>query len=212
MKSVNFKVLLAVAFISIICVNEISAQSRNDKRRENRENKYEKQKPLVETYEVPCTMYDDPENYAAHGTIRVFEDDFNTGTITKLLRDCQAQLKEKIGGAYKKVTRDYIDQMDFDAKSNFAQHIESAGELIIDKYLNDTEQDCFEQTATDDAGYIRIYMGILVKKAELTNKLVEELKESKSLSADEREKVRQSEATFRESAFKVFENDEKLEE
>ena len=141
-------VFLTAALIFIVGgAADVSAQSRNDRNRAKREARYDKQKP-EETRELPCMMYDDDEWYVASGASRVKMGGdgggLSTSIINALLQDCQAQLKMKIKGRYKAVVRDYFDQMDLDAKSTVAAHIESAGEMVIDAMLDDTREDCRE--------------------------------------------------------------------
>jgi len=212
MKRINFKKLAFIALL-IGCIPFLMAQSRNDKNRDQREQKYGNQEPLHETFELPCMLYDDDEWYAASGFSRVKmggdgERDF-TVAINQLLQNCQQQLKMKIKGRYQAVIRDYFNQMDIDAKSSVGSHIESSGEMVIDQLIEDTRAECMEQTKIDEAGYSTLYMGILVKKAELVDKLVEGIQDSKDLSSDEKAKLRQDHEKFRESAFKVFDQDKK---
>jgi hypothetical protein len=212
MCKVNFKSkwIVLLLILGMGSAQVLPAQSdRNAAAREMRDKRMQKDEKHRKTETMPCQLYDTDEEYTATGVSRINMRDLNTAAINKLLRDCQEQLKMKIKGRYQAVVRDYVDQMDLDAKSAIASHIESAGEMIIDRFLDDTKEDCREQTEVDDAGYIYLYMGILVKKADLVDKLVDELTESKNLSQSEKDLVRKNEDAFRKSAFKVFEQDGK---
>lgn len=192
---------------SLVIGSVVSAQNnrsgRNDRMR-NRENT----ELTVETTTQPCMRYDDDEFYAASGFMRIKvggegERDYAM-VATKLLNSLRQQVKQKIGGQYKAVVRDYFDQMDIDDKSSVASHIESAGEQIIDAFLNDTEEDCRQEGPIDEAGYRNLYMGILVKKTELVRTLVSEMQNSDAVPADVKAQVRSSEKEFRDTTSKHF--------
>ena len=214
MKTVNFKNAFAIILFVFAAsyFSTLTAQNRNDKNRDKREVRYSKEGPSEKkTKEMPCMMYDNDEEYVATGMMRIkmggSGEQNLTLQINKLLGSCQQQLKMKVKGRYQAVIRDYFEQMDMDAKSSAASRITSAGEMIIDQLLDDTREDCREIGETDEAGYANVYMGILIKKSTLVEKLVGGMQESKTLSSDEKEKLRQNESTFRESAFKVFDKD-----
>lgn len=200
---------IIVLILCVVFTQSIFAQGNRDGRNDRLRDR-EKDKNFTENTNIqPCQRYDDNEYYAASGFIRIKaggggERDF-TLDINKELNSLRQQVKSKIGGKYKAVVRDYFDQMDIDTKSSEASHIESAGEQIIDQILNDTEEDCREFGPVDDAGYQNIYIGILVRKVQLVEQLVDGLENNSDLPANEKEQLRKNENAFRESAFKVFE-------
>ena len=166
-------------------------------------------RPTEETTIQPCMRYDDDEYFAGSGFTKVYageegERDY-TLVINKLLNSVRQQVKQKIGGQYKAVVRDYFDQMDYGDKSSAASHIESAGEEVIDRILGNTEEDCRTFGKIDEAGYQNIYIGILVKKSDLVDSLIEGIENDKDVPSDIRQQVRQNEQAFRDSAFKIFE-------
>ncbi len=199
-------------FVVVICMilsQVVFAQGNRDGRNDRLRDR-EKDKDFTENTTIqPCQRYDDNEYYAASGFIRIKaggtgEKDF-TLLLNKELNSLRQQVKSKIGGRYKAVVRDYFDQMDIDAKSTEASHIESAGEQIIDQILNDTEEDCREFGQVDDGGYQNVYIGILVRKVQLVEEIIDGLEKDTTIPANEREQLRKNEDAFRESAFKVFE-------
>ena len=203
--------IFVMSFLMIVSVQSLYAQSnrsgRNDRMRE-RENNL---RVTEETTIQPCMRYDDEEYFAGSGYTRVKaggdgERDY-TLVINKLLNSVRQQVKQKIGGKYKAVVRDYFDQMDYGDKTAAASHIESAGEEVIDRLLGDTEEDCRTFGEIDDAGYQNIYIGILVKKSDLVDALLDGIEESGDVPADIKQQVRQNEKAFRDSAFKIFEQE-----
>ena len=196
--------LFALIFSTIAPIHADNRSNRNSRMRDLEETEL-----TEKTTTQPCMRYDDNEYYAASGWIRVKmigdgERDYSIAA-TKLLANLRQQVKQKIGGKYQAVVRDYFDQMDVDDKFSAASHIESAGEQIIDTYLNDTEEDCRQLGAMDEeTGFANLYMGILVRKAELVESIVDGLQESDQVPNDVKAQVKANEKAFRESAFKVF--------
>jgi len=192
-----------------LAVSSLMAQSnrhnRNDQARDR-----EATAPIREaTFEQPCQRYDTPEYFAASGWRRVQmggvgERDF-TIEINQLLGNLRQQMMQKIGGQYRAIVRDYFEQMDIDARSSAASHIVSAGELIIDKVVNDIEEDCRQVSAIDQAGFANIYMAIVMNRSALVDGLINGLQESDAIPANEKEQLRQNHEKFRESAFRIFE-------
>lgn len=206
MRTIRFFV---VALLMVVGIQSLCAQSnrsgRNDRMRDRESNLRQTEETTIQ----PCMRYDDDEYFAGSGYTRVKaggdgERDY-TLVINKLLNSVRQQVKQKIGGKYKAVVRDYFDQMDYGDKTSAASHIESAGEEIIDSYLGNTEEDCRTFGEVDDAGYQNIYIGILVKKSDLVNSLLEGIQEDDDVPADLKQQVRQNEKAFRDSAFKIFE-------
>ena len=206
MRTISFFV---ISFLMFFGMQSLYAQNnrsgRNDRLRD-REN------DLRTTEEVtiqPCMRYDDDDFFAGSGFTRVIaggegERDY-TVVINKLLNSVRQQVKQKIGGKYKAVVRDYFDQMDYGEKSSAVSHIESAGEEVIERILGDTEEDCRTFGEVDEAGYQNIYIGILVKKSDLVNSLLEGIEKDDDVPADIKQQVRNNEKAFRDSAFKIFE-------
>lgn len=201
--------IFVISLLMIAGIQSLYAQSnrsgRNDRLRE-RENDL---RQTEETTIQPCMRYDDDEYFAGSGFTKVYageegERDY-TLVINKLLNSIRQQVKQKIGGKYKAVVRDYFDQMDYGDKSAAASHIESAGEEVIDRFLGDTEEDCRTFGKIDEEGYQNIYIGILVKKTDLVNSLLEGIENDKDVPSDIKQQVRQNEKEFRDLAFKIFE-------
>lgn len=165
-----------------------------------------KQKELEEsykTYQFPCWQVDDDDYYYAGASRRRGFNQQNT-LATSTIRAANQQMQQKIKSAFKQVTRDYFDQMDINEDSEEASHIESAGERIIDTYLNDVQEYCREVTRPDAEGKIIMYIGIKVSKKELVDAL------SKGLSQEQQLRLRFNEKNFREDAWKVFEKDQQV--
>ena len=201
--------IFVISLLMLASIQSLYAQSnrsgRNDRMRDRESNLRQTEETTIQ----PCMRYDDDEYFAGSGYTRVKaggdgERDY-TLVINKLLNSVRQQVKQKIGGKYKAVVRDYFDQMDYGDKTSAASHIESAGEEIIDSYLGNTEEDCRTFGEVDDAGYQNIYIGILVKKSDLVNSLVDGIENDKDVPADIQQQVRQNEKAFRDSAFKIFE-------
>lgn len=199
-----------LCFVFVVCSTFVlSAQSNRSGRNDRHRDREAKAKMKEETFEQPCMRYDDDEYFAASGYVRVKvggegERDYSI-VATKLLANLRQQVKQKIGGKYQSVVRDYFNQMDVDDKFSASSHIESAGEQIIDTYLNHTEEDCRQIGNTDESGYANLYIGILVRKSDLVDAIIDGVAESEEVPAEVKNDLRANEKAFRESAFKVFE-------
>lgn len=207
--------IIAISFLVIVGLQSLSAQNNRSGRNDRMRDRENELRQTEETTIQPCMRYDDDEYFAGSGYTRVKaggegERDY-TLVINKLLNNVRQQVKQKIGGKYKAVVRDYFDQFDYGDKSSAASHIESAGEEVIDRILGDTEEDCRTFGEIDDAGYQNIYIGILVKKSDLVNSLLEGIQEDNDVPADIKQQVRQNEKAFRDSAFKIFEQESEKE-
>ena len=151
----------------------------------------------VGTSQQPCQIYDCQEWFTGSNSRRGEQGDPNLAIM--LLRDCQHLLRQKIAGRYQAVVHDYMSQVDVNSRGDVQSHIESAGRMIIDQALNDTEEVCRRFSDVDGIGNITMYMGVRVSKRGLAQKITE------GLSEDENVRVRFNAEKFRESAFKVFE-------
>ena len=153
--------------------------------------------------QLPCEFYDDDEWFYAFGS-RVIKQQ-NT-VASALLRSLQRQMRDKLAGAYKQATRDYFDQMDAEEGSYEREHIESAGDMVINQLVNETREVCRQRSKYPNAeGQYTMYMAIKVSKKEIVEKVIDTISEDKQM------KVRFNEKQFRDSAFKVFEDDSKKE-
>lgn len=201
--------IIAISFLVIVGLQSLSAQNNRSGRNDRMRDRENELRQTEETTIQPCMRYDDDEYFAGSGYTRVKaggkdERDY-TLVINKLLNNVRQQVKQKIGGKYKAVVRDYFDQFDYGDKSSAASHIESAGEEVIDRILGDTEEDCRTFGKIDDGGYQNIYIGILVKKTDLVDALLDGIEGNDDVPADIKQQVRQNEKAFRDSAFKIFE-------
>lgn len=148
-------------------------------------------------YEKPCALQDDDNWYTAYNEKLGVEGD--PQLANSLLRTCQEQLKDKLAGKVQQITTTYFDQMDLDGNSKAAEHIEGASQMIVDQMINETREYCRkERPSIYEKGKIILYMGIRVKKNDIVNEIVE------GIQNDAEAKTRFNEQKFRESAFKVF--------
>ena len=162
--------------------------------------KEKQEQAKFQTYSFPCWQADDEDYYYAAAARRRGFNQQNT-LATATLRAANQLMQQKIKSAFKQVTRDYFDQMDINENSEEASHIESAGERIVNTYLNDVMEYCREQTRPDGEGKIIMYIGIKVSKKGLVDAL------SNGISQDQQLRLRFNEQKFREDAWKVFEKD-----
>lgn len=142
----------------------------------------------TQTYKLPCWEPDTKDYFTAQ-VQRVMPLNQVTMQATALLRLAKQQMQQKIAGAYKQVIRDYMDQMDLDDKFTAASHIESAGEMIINQIVNNTEESCREMTRPDASGQVTLYLAIKVSKENLVKEILNNIpeKEKKEVLTNEEE-------------------------
>ena len=151
------------------------------------------------TAETPCSLYDDDTWYTAFN--QKIGRPGDPQLANSLLRTCQQQLKDKLAGKVQAINTSYFDQMDIDGKSNAAEHIEGATQMVVEQAINETQEYCRRQSLPDENGYITMYMSIRVKKQDILQAM------ERGIANDAEAKVRYNEKKFREAAFKVFEED-----
>ena len=218
----NILFLIAVFMLSIVA--PVSAQSRKDKKAAQKAEWEMEQQRKKEEAELlhqmrmdslravkegkeylrnqeanfaPCYEADTEEYFTGHQQ-RLMPHSWVATQATSLLRSAQQQLRQKIKGAYKQVVRDYFDQLDIDDKFTAASHIESAGEMIIDEFVNNTQENCREQTRPDASGKLTLYIGIKVSKEEIVREIVEKIPQKL------KDEVRLNEEEFRNKTFEHF--------
>lgn len=172
----------------------------------------------AQVYKAPCTLYDDEEWYTASN--RKAGNQGDSELKLALLKECQHQLKSKIGGRVQQALRDYSDQMRTEEGSYFRLHIESIGELVVDKEIGDTQEYCAEETKPDSEGNIVMYMSIRVKKKTIVDNIITEVANSpqekegekdaassKTISSSKMNQVRQNEQKLRDILNEKFKED-----
>ena len=178
-------------------------QAKREKDAERRAAEQEQLRREQATTDMPCQIFDDAEWFTATASRRFKGSNANT-VVTALLRSAKQQLLQKLQGKYQQVADDYFDQMDVEEGAYERSHIESAGRMVMQQMVNETYETCRKVSAYADAeGYKTMYMAIKISKKELLEKTVNEI------SKEEEMRVRFNEKQFRDSAFKVFEEDNK---
>lgn len=180
-----------------------AAEAKKEEKQAQREAEEERIRKMNMVAEMPCQTYDDADWFYATGVKRFKASQTNL-TPTTLLRSTRQQLLQKLAGKYQQVVDDYFDQMETEDGEYARQHIESAGRQVMQQLINETYEVCRKQTQIpDEEGYYTMYMSIKVSKKEIVEKVVDKLGEEQEM------KVRFNEKQFRDSAFKVFEENNK---
>ncbi|MBQ7530091.1 MAG: hypothetical protein IJT12_00080 [Paludibacteraceae bacterium] len=194
MKTIKIVTVLTVLICSMLAVK---AQTPQEKRLAELQARQQLDKGA---YETQCTIYDDDQWYTAFN--QKLGEEGDPQLANSLLRTCQEQLRNKLAGKVQQITTAYFDQMDINGKSSAAEHIEGASQIAVEQFINETREYCRKQTISyDHEGKIVLYMAIRVKKSDILQVMDEAIKN------DSEAKVRYNEKKFRESAFKVFNED-----
>ena len=162
------------------------------------------QTAVDETFEVPCFVADCDEWFRASASRRAPVNQINT-LATAILRSANQQMQQKLASVIRQVTRDYFNQMDIDAGSTVASHIEGAADRVVRAQLNEVREFCRRQTRPDEQGMIIMYIGIKVSKQAVAQALSNEVQ--RTLSQEEQNRMRFDHQEFRNDAFGVFEKD-----
>lgn len=161
----------------------------------------EKARKRAAVGEMPCQAYDDDEWFFMTGNRRFTAKTRNTAPRATL-RSTQAAMREKLRSRYQGVLHDYFDQMDVEEGSYEREHLESAGNLVIDQLVNETYELCRKETfEPDEEGYYTMYMSIKVSKKAIVEEVVEKVSHEKEMQ------IRFNEKQFRESAMKEFQKE-----
>ncbi len=161
--------------------------------------------PFGETYEMPCTVFDDDDWFAATG--------ISNGPRTRMdvvqqaaLTNGQNIIRQKMKHAYQGMVSDYSNYIGNNKGTDADIHIESAGDQIIDAVVNDTRAVCGPKfSAPDDKGQVNCFLAIKISKKELASKLADKVEDM--VSKDEEMRIRFQESNFRDKMnekFKAF--------
>ncbi|MCQ2077528.1 MAG: hypothetical protein MJZ20_10995 [Bacteroidaceae bacterium] len=161
----------------------------------------EKARKRAAVGEMPCQMYDNDEWFYMTGNRRFDAAHRNTAPRATL-RATQAAMREKLRSRYQGVLHDYFDQMDAEEGSYEREHLESAGNLVIDQLVNETYEICRKETfEPDETGAYIMYMAIKVSKKAIVEDVINQISNEKELQ------VRFNEKQFRDSAMKEFQKE-----
>ena len=159
--------------------------------------------PFGETFEAPCQEYDTEEYFAATGIASGPQP--RMGVVHEMaLANAQNIVRQKMQHAYKGAIDDYSNAIGTNMGTDIQEKMERGGTQIIDRIINDTQENCVKYSAVDSRGNVSCYVGIRISKEEVATAIAD------YVSDDEELKVRFNEFDFRkrmEENFKKFKED-----
>lgn len=159
--------------------------------------------PFGETFEAPCQEYDTDEYFTSTGIANGPQT--RMGMVHEMaLANAQNIVRQKMQHAYKGAIDDYSNAIGTNAGTDMQEKIERGGTQVIDRIINDTQENCVKYSAVDSRGNVSCYVGIRISKEEVATAIAD------YVSDDEELKIRFNEFDFRkrmEENFKKFKED-----
>ncbi len=159
--------------------------------------------PFGETFEAPCQEYDTEEYFTSTGIANGPQT--RMGMVHEMaLANAQNIVRQKMQHAYKGAIDDYSNAIGTNAGTDMQEKIERGGTQVIDRIINDTQENCVKYSAVDSRGNVSCYVGIRISKEEVATAIAD------YVSDDEELKIRFNEFDFRkrmEETFKKFKED-----
>lgn len=142
-------------------------------------------------YDVPCTVFDTPENFAATGIAA--GPSTQKGAIQLVaLKNAQDMVAMKIMHAVEGEVKSFFESVGNNAGNDFQQQTIGGMNTIITSIVNNTSASCGPRFSGVDArGNVECYIGILISKERVTNAVID------ALSRSERQEIREAAEAFR---------------
>ncbi len=152
------------------------------------------QSPFGEVYEVPCAVYDTPEQFAATGIYR--GSSYQKGECQlNALQNARQLVYEKYHHAYKGMVSNYSQSIGNNRGNDIETKINRAGDQMMDIILNDIQANCVKFSAVGDDGMIECYVGIVVPKALIAEQVTKAV--SDVLTPEEKDAIAFDEFVYR---------------
>lgn len=150
--------------------------------------------PFGEVYEVPCAVYDTPEQFAATGIYR--GSSYQKGECQlNALQNARQLVYEKYHHAYQGMVSNYSQSIGNNRGNDIETKMNRAGDQIMDIILNDIQANCVKFSAVGDDGMVECYVGITVPKAMIAEQVTNAV--SDVLTPEEKEAIGFDEFVYR---------------
>ena len=150
--------------------------------------------PFGEVYEVPCAVYDTPEQFAATGIYR--GSSYQKGECQlNALQNARQLVYEKYHHAYQGMVSTYSQSIGNNRGNDIETKMNRAGDQIMDIILNDIQANCVKFSAVGDDGMVECYVGITVPKAMIAEQVTNAV--SDVLTPEEKEAIGFDEFVYR---------------
>lgn len=151
--------------------------------------------PFGDTFEVPCQMYDTPEEFGATG---IYMGSSNQKGECQLgaLANARQQVYEKYHHVYKGHVSNYSNTYGNDSGNGIKVKMERAGDMALNVVLNDIQASCVKFSAVYDDGMVECYVGIRVPKGKLSAEIARQV--ANVLTDDEKSQINFDKYKFRQ--------------
>ena len=135
---------------------------------------------LSKPYEVPCTIYDNSEQFAATGINKGFQ---KRDVKLYAISEARQKVYEKFYSAYHMAVSDYIQCI----SDKIVDSTESKLYRAADMISMGIRIDCEKYSPEDSSGIVTCFVGVTASKAELAEQVTDAV--SEILTPDEKEAI-----------------------
>ncbi|MCL2040810.1 MAG: hypothetical protein FWG84_02055 [Bacteroidales bacterium] len=189
-KSSNFYVTIAIAAIlaGVTVMGCKSSQSSVATKSGSAQSQTEN--PFGDTFDVPCSVYDTDEYFAATGIAS--GPSTQKGTIQQTaLTNAQNMVRQKMQHAYEGFIDNYFESIGANKGTDIETQTRGVGRQTIMAVVNNTSHSCLRFSGVDARGNVECYIAIQISKQKLAEAITDNLsKNQKEEIRDHAEKMR----------------------
>lgn len=150
--------------------------------------------PFGEVYDMPCSIHDSREKFAATGIYKCSSNQKGECHLNAIA-NAKALIREKYRHAYKGMISDYSSTSGNNRGNDIVTKLERAGDAVIEMVLNDAYEVCTKFSNVQDDGMIECYVAIEIYKDELADKVAKKV--ANVLTDEEKMKIDFKEDEYR---------------
>ena len=182
-------------FAAVLLMMVVTLASCGAKKQVAASNNANVRSPFGQTFEMPCTIFDTKEDFAATGVYRGSYKKKDELQINALLK-AKELIINKAKGVYSGMVSTYGQAHGNNNGNDVADKMNRALDFILDGMLNDANTVCLKWGEIESDGNMECYMAIQISKQELAQKTAQKVAEN--LTDDEKLRIDFQEKQFRE--------------
>ncbi len=195
MKKMSFFAIVLFSVVTLTACGASKNVSQNNSQKSG-------SNPFGATYEMPCQVYDTPQEFAATSSYRGSKNKMDE-VHWNALRQAQNLIKVKMQRAYEGMFSEYANSYGNNKGNDIEDKMERACDNALSGILNNTSEFCTRWGEVDEDGHLYCFIGIKISKDELASKSAQEVK--KLLTEEEKIKIDFKEEEFRQKLDGRFE-------
>lgn len=151
--------------------------------------------PFGEVFSLPCSeVKDTRDKFAGIGIYR--GSSLQKGEVHKnAIANAQSIIREKYHHSYQGMISDYSGTIGNNRGNDIETKLQRAGDVVLDAMLNDAYEECYKFSAVFDDGNIECYVGIIIYKDELAERVSKKVADV--LTEEEKDKINFNEYNYR---------------